>query len=62
LEGEESNQGRQRERGTRVERGQGGEKGNMIRYWQERDKTEVLRASGKNGNRQHQEVRGGGQF
>ena len=48
--------------GPRWERGQGGEKGNMIRYsgWGGRNRTEALRLSRKNGNREPQEVGGGG--
>ena len=42
-----------------MERGQGREGGNMIRYWS-RNMTESLRASSKNGNRQLWEVGGGG--
>jgi hypothetical protein len=36
--------------GSGWERGQGGQKGNIIRYGRE-DKTEAMRASRKNGNR-----------
>jgi hypothetical protein len=39
---------------------QGGEKGNMIRYWGVRDTREARRDSRKNGNRQPQEVGGWG--
>ena len=41
------------------EREQGGEEGNMIRYWGREQETEVLRASRKDGNRQPQEGEGG---
>jgi hypothetical protein len=42
------------------EKRQGGEKENMIRYWRWGDRSEALRASRKNGNRQPQEVGGRG--
>ena len=45
--------------GFDLERGQGREGENMIRYWG-RNRTEYLRASRNNGNRQPDEVGGGG--
>ena len=45
--------------GCRGRKGQGGEKGNRIRYSWGGIKSEALRASRKNGNRQAQEVGGG---
>jgi hypothetical protein len=45
--------------GLDLERRQGREGGHMIRYWG-RNRTESLRASRKNGNRQPWEFGGGG--
>ena len=47
------------EEGLEWDRGQGGEEGNMIRYWRG-DRTEARKVSRKNGNRQFWEVGYGG--
>jgi hypothetical protein len=59
LERRRKQSGGFREGGLDLERGQGREGGNMIKYWG-RNRTEFLRASSKNGNRQLWEVGGGG--
>ena len=59
MKGEERNLGGAETVGLGLERGQGREGGNMIRYWGW-NRIESLRASRKNGNRQLWEVGGGG--
>ena len=42
-----------------MEEEKGRKRGNMIRYWEGRNRREALRVSRKNGNMQPQEVGGG---